>query len=137
MDGARAYIDNFSHVARCVASSSSMDRLSLCLEVLRLEAAFGPHVFSASSVARGKPFPDIFLHAANAMGVAPAQAIVIEDSASGVQAGIAAGMTVIGLLARSHIQDGHRDRLRAAGAHHVASTFEEAEAITRELLAAR
>jgi beta-phosphoglucomutase-like phosphatase (HAD superfamily) len=113
-----------------------MDRLTFCLEVLRLEAAFGGHVFSASSVARGKPHPDIFLHAAKMMGVAPSQAIVIEDSGSGVEAGIAAGMTVIGLLAASHIQDGHHERLRAAGAHHVASTFKEAEQITRELLAA-
>jgi beta-phosphoglucomutase-like phosphatase (HAD superfamily) len=87
-------------------------------------------------VARGKPHPDIFLHAADAMGVHPSQAIVIEDSASGVQAGVAAGMRVIGLLAASHIQPGHRERLLAAGAHHVASTFDEAQQITRGLLAA-
>jgi HAD superfamily hydrolase (TIGR01509 family) len=136
VDGAHAYLDAFAHVPRCIASSSSPDRLSLCLEVLRLEATFGPHVFSASSVARGKPHPDIFLYAADMMGVSPSQAIVIEDSAAGVQAGVAAGMTVIGLLAASHIQSGHRERLRAAGAHHVASTFAEVERITRELLAA-
>ncbi len=136
VEGAREYIDAFSHIRRCIASSSSLDRLALCLEVLRLEGAFGPHVFSASSVARGKPHPDIFLHAAKMMGVAPSRAIVIEDSASGVQAGIAAGMTVIGLLAASHIPAGHRERLLAAGAQHVASTFNEAEQLTRKLLAA-
>jgi HAD superfamily hydrolase (TIGR01509 family) len=136
VNGARTYIEAFSHVPRCVASSSSSDRLAVCLEVLGLGAAFGQNVFSASMVARGKPHPDIFLHAADAMGVHPSQAIVIEDSASGVQAGVAAGMRVIGLLAASHIQPGHRERLLAAGAHHVASTFDEAQQITRGLLAA-
>ena len=137
VDGARDYIDAFAHLPRCIASSSSPDRLALCLEVLDLQSAFGTHVFSASAVPRGKPHPDIFLHAANQMGVAPADSIVIEDSASGVTAGRAAGMTVIGLLAAKHIQAGHRERLASAGAHHVAETFKEAETITRRLLAAR
>jgi beta-phosphoglucomutase-like phosphatase (HAD superfamily) len=70
------------------------------------------------------------------MGVAPAHCIVIEDSASGVEAGRAAGMTVIGLLAGAHIQPGHDQHLRRAGAHHVALTFKEAEQFTREVLAA-
>jgi HAD superfamily hydrolase (TIGR01509 family) len=137
VDGARDYIDAFAHLPRCIASSSSPDRLALCLEVLELQPAFGPHVFSASAVPRGKPHPDIFLHAARQMGSAPADGIVIEDSASGVTAGLAAGMTVIGLLAAKHIQAGHRERLASAGAHHIAATFKEAETITRRLLAAR
>jgi HAD superfamily hydrolase (TIGR01509 family) len=134
VEGARDYIDAFAHVPRCIASSSSPDRLAVCLEVLELQSTFGAHVFSASAVPRGKPHPDIFLHAAGQLGVAVADCIVIEDSASGVQAGVAAGMTVIGLLAAQHIQPGHADRLRAAGAHHVARTFKDAERITRALL---
>jgi len=137
VDGARDYIDAFVHLPRCIASSSSPDRLALCLEVLDLRAAFSTHVFSASAVPRGKPDPDIFFHAAKQMGRAPADCIVIEDSVSGVTAGVAAGMTVIGLLAAKHIQAGHRERLASAGAHHVAGTFKEAEIITRRLLAAR
>lgn len=137
VDGARDYIDAFAHLPRCIASSSSPDRLALCLEVLDLRAAFSTHVFSASAVPRGKPDPDIFFHAAKQMGRAPADCIVIEDSVSGVTAGVAAGMTVIGLLAAKHIQAGHRERLASAGAHHVAGTFKEAEIITRRLLAAR
>jgi beta-phosphoglucomutase-like phosphatase (HAD superfamily) len=108
----------------------------MCLDVLGLQPVFEPHVFSASSVARGKPHPDIFLHAAERMGVNPSLCIVIEDSASGVEAGRAAGMTVIGLLAGAHIQPGHDQRLRHAGAHHVAGTFWEAEQLTRGVLAA-
>jgi beta-phosphoglucomutase-like phosphatase (HAD superfamily) len=60
--------------------------------------------------------------------------IVIEDSVDGVEAGVAAGMTVIGLLAGSHVRDGHASRLKQAGAHYVAATFREAERFTRALV---
>jgi HAD superfamily hydrolase (TIGR01509 family) len=135
VNGVREYIDAFAHVPRCIASSSSPDRLAVCLEVLGLQSEFGAHVFSASAVARGKPHPDIFLHAAQQMGVDPSNSVVLEDNPSGVEAAIAAGMTVIGVLAASHIQPDHRERLRAAGAEHIAHSFVEAEAITRRLLA--
>jgi len=133
--GAKDYIDSFAHVPKCIASSSSPDRLGLCLDVLGLRGAFEPYVYSASMVPRGKPHPDIFLYAAQQMRIAPSRCIVIEDSASGVEAGVAAGMTVIGLLAASHIQEGHRERLAATGAHYVADTFQEATDITRAVLA--
>jgi HAD superfamily hydrolase (TIGR01509 family) len=120
VDGVREYIDAFAHIPRCIASSSSPDRLAFCLDVLGLQSLFGSHVFSASAVARGKPHPDIFLHAAQQMGVPPANSIVLEDGASGVEAAIAAGMTVIRILAASHIPSDQRARLCSAGAHHVA-----------------
>jgi HAD superfamily hydrolase (TIGR01509 family) len=134
VEGARAYIDAFSSVPRCIASSSSPDRLALCLDLLNLTELFGPQVFSGSQVARGKPHPDIYLYAAEMMGVEPRDALVIEDSAGGVQGAVAAGMTVIGLLAASHIREGHAERLKEAGAHYVAATFAEAERISRTLL---
>ncbi len=133
--GVREYIASFAHIARCIASSSPAHRIAERLETLQLSESFGDHVFSAAQVARGKPHPDIFLHAAERMGVKPDKAIVIEDSPSGVEAGIAAGMTVIGLLAASHVGDGHEARLRSAEPHFVARTYGEAETITRELLA--
>jgi HAD superfamily hydrolase (TIGR01509 family) len=133
--GAREYIDAFAHIPRCIASSSTPARLALCLDVLGLQPMFGPHVFSASAVARGKPHPDIFLHAAHQMAVSPPNCIVLEDSPSGVEAALAAGMTVIGILAASHIQSKQRARLYSAGAHRVARSFREAEDITRQLLA--
>lgn len=135
VQGARGYIEAFSRVPRCIASSSSPDRLALCLELLNLTELFGPQVYSASSVARGKPHPDVFLYAAEQMSVEPRDALVIEDSVGGVQAARAAGMTVIGLLAASHIRDGHAERLKAAGANFIAADFAEAEHITRTLLA--
>ena len=85
--GATDFIRRFSHIPRAIASSSSIDRLQLCLSVLGLEAEFGNHVYSADMVARGKPHPDIFLYAANKFGVTPSECLVIEDSAGGDQGG--------------------------------------------------
>ncbi len=95
VSGAANFIKRFAHIPRCIASSSSMDRLKLCLSVLALEAEFGINVFSADMVARGKPHPDIFLFAAGKLGVRPEQCLVIEDSAGGIKAAIAAGMTYV------------------------------------------
>jgi beta-phosphoglucomutase-like phosphatase (HAD superfamily) len=75
------------------------------------------------------------VYAAEQMGVPPSNCVVLEDSPSGVQAAIAADMKVIGILAASHIQPGHSEPLRAAGAHYISHTFAEAEHITREWLA--
>jgi HAD superfamily hydrolase (TIGR01509 family) len=132
--GAREYLTDFAGLHRCIASTSSPERLAVCLDTLGIAELFGANVFSSELVPRGKPHPDIFLHAARQLNVRPAECLVIEDSAGGVQAGIAAGMTVIGLLAASHIRDGHGERLREAGAHFVAASFNEAAAITRQLL---
>ena len=133
--GALEFINDFAATPQCIASASSPARLQVCLEVLDLTASFGANVYSAAQVARGKPHPDIFLHAAAEMNVPPAHCLVIEDSASGVQGARAAGMTVIGMLAASHILGNHADRLLDAGADHVTETFAAAAVITREFLA--
>jgi HAD superfamily hydrolase (TIGR01509 family) len=122
--GAGAFIRSLGDRPRAIASSSSADRLALCLEVLGFSAAFEGRVFSADMVARGKPEPDIYLLAARALAVDPRCCTVIEDSASGVIAGKAAGMRVIGLCAGSHVRPGHAERLQAAGADHVAESWE-------------
>lgn len=132
--GVRDYLAAFPQMKRCIASSSSPDRLAACLEILDLAAAFGEHVYSASIVPRGKPHPDLFLHAAAQLRVAPSHAIVIEDSEGGVRAAVAAGMTPIGFLAASHIRDGHEARLRGAGAARIAHSYRELEVITRNLV---
>jgi HAD superfamily hydrolase (TIGR01509 family) len=132
--GIRDYLAAFPTMKRCIASSSSPERLAACLDILDLAPAFGEHVYSASMVPRGKPHPDLFLHAASRLGVAPADAIVIEDSEGGVRAAVAAGMTPIGFCAASHIRDGHEARLRDAGAVHVARSYAEVERITRGLV---
>ena len=127
VSGAANFIKRFSHLPRCIASSSSIDRLQLCLSVLALEAEFGNHVFSADMVARGKPHPDIFLFAAEKLGVSPHECLVIEDSAGGIKAAVAAGMTAVGLCAASHIREGHHLKLRDAGAVHLADSWPDVE----------
>jgi HAD superfamily hydrolase (TIGR01549 family) len=129
VSGATNFIRRFSHIPRCIASSSSIDRLQLCLSVLELEAEFGNHVFSADMVARGKPHPDIFLFAAAKLGVSPNECLVIEDSAGGIRAAVAAGMTAIGLCAASHIREGHDAKLRDAGAVHLAQSWLDVERV--------
>lgn len=79
---------------RCVASSSSPTRIELSLRLTGLKPYFDPYLFSAAMVERGKPHPDLFLHAARTMGHDPKRAAVVEDSLPGVTAGVAAGMTV-------------------------------------------
>ena len=127
VSGAKDFIRRFSHLPRCIASSSSIDRLELCLSLLSLQAEFGAHVYSGDMVARGKPHPDIFLFAAGQLGVDPSDCLVIEDSAGGVKAAVAAGMTAVGLCAASHIRDGHGLKLREAGAVHLADSWAEVE----------
>lgn len=104
---------------RCVASSSAPDRLMLSLEVTGLSPLFGDNVLSAVEVANGKPAPDLFLLAAQRLGVEAASCIVIEDSVLGVKAARAAGMAVIGFAGGSHANQDLAERLAAAGAEPV------------------
>ncbi|MBN9268110.1 MAG: HAD family phosphatase [Hyphomicrobium sp.] len=123
--GALDFITRFAALPRCIASSSSAERLQLCLDVLAFEPHFPGAVFSADLVERGKPHPDIFLYAADRIGVAPEHCLVVEDSPNGVRAGVAAGMCVVGLCAGAHIRAGHAERLRDAGAEQVFDTWPE------------
>jgi HAD superfamily hydrolase (TIGR01509 family) len=80
----------------CVASSGSHDKMRFTLGLTGLYARFRGRIFSAAEVENGKPAPDLFLHAADRMGVAASACVVIEDSVPGVQAACAAGMRVLG-----------------------------------------
>ena len=123
VEGAAAFMADLDK-PRCIASSSPPDWITLGLATMGvpLEQA-GPIYSGAVHVTRGKPHPDLFLHAASEMGFAPGRTLVVEDSVPGVQAGVAAGMTVVGLLAGGHIRDGHGERLAEAGAHAVLSDY--------------
>ncbi|HRE59876.1 MAG TPA: HAD family hydrolase [Micropepsaceae bacterium] len=83
-------------IKKCVASSGSFAKMDVTLGVTGLRLHFDGAIFNSSQVARGKPAPDLFLHAARMMGVPPEQALVIEDSVYGVMGARAAGMRVIG-----------------------------------------
>ncbi|GLK70003.1 HAD family hydrolase [Ancylobacter dichloromethanicus] len=86
----------------CVATSSSPPRLAASLRLVGLDGVFAGRAFTASQVARGKPAPDLFLHAAARMGADPAACVVVEDSAAGVVAGLAAGMEVWHFVGGGH-----------------------------------
>lgn len=81
-------------VATCVASSGSHEKMEFTLGITGLFERFRGRIFSADEVEHGKPSPDIFLLAARTMGVSPMRCAVIEDSVSGVTAGLAAQMAV-------------------------------------------
>jgi HAD superfamily hydrolase (TIGR01509 family) len=96
----------------CVASQGKLEKTRLSLDLTGLRQLFpDTALFSAHSVPRGKPHPELFLHAAHEMGVQPAGCVVIEDTPSGVTAAVSAGMRVFGYAA-----DSDASALRAAGA---------------------
>ncbi|MCB9946743.1 MAG: HAD family hydrolase [Rhodospirillaceae bacterium] len=116
VEGVREVVDHLA-IPCCVASSSNPDRVRRYLELTHLDHRLGRHIFSATMVAQGKPAPDLFLHAAKAMGARPDRSVVIEDSIAGVRAGKAAGMTVFGFTGAGHVDGAvHGPRLLAAGA---------------------
>jgi len=96
----------------CVASSGAVEKMQLTLGLTGLWDLFGGRVFSSSQVPRGKPFPDLFLHAAIEMNVQPFDCVVVEDSVPGVQAACSAGMRVFAYAAAPYSD---RDGLGAAG----------------------
>jgi HAD superfamily hydrolase (TIGR01509 family) len=91
-------------IASCVASSARTDKMHMTLGRTGLLPYFADVLYSATMVSRGKPLPDLFLHAARGMGFAPPDCIVIEDSVAGTKAGVAAGMRVF-----SYHGDPHSD----------------------------
>jgi HAD superfamily hydrolase (TIGR01509 family) len=81
----------------CVASNGPREKIELTLQITGLLPFFSDRIFSAVEVGSFKPEPGLFLHAAQALGAAPARCAVVKDSVSGVQAGLAAGMSVYAL----------------------------------------
>lgn len=114
---------------KAVASSSGAAFLREKLRLTGLLAAFDPHIYSADLVARAKPHPDIFLHAAGALGAAPERCLAIEDSVNGVRSALAAGMTVWGFAGGGHMDAGSSARLVEAGAQRVVADWDEASGL--------
>jgi beta-phosphoglucomutase-like phosphatase (HAD superfamily) len=82
------------NIPMCVASSGPREKIELSLSLTGLLPFFAGRIFSSYEVGFWKPDPGLFLHAAKAMAVEPSRCVVVEDSLPGIQAGIAAGMTV-------------------------------------------
>ncbi len=107
-----------------IVSSSRTHWIATHLEHLGIRDAF-PLIFSGREhVARGKPAPDLYLHAAQALGVDIRRCVILEDSPVGVTGAVASGAHVIGLCAGQHCAADHADRLRALGVHDIAYGFD-------------
>lgn len=107
-------------IAVCVASQGKLEKTRLTLELTGLRELFvEQQLFSAWSVERGKPHPDLFLQAATAMGVEPPDCVVVEDSTSGIKAARAARMHAVGYAPR----DG-AELLRAGADELISSLYE-------------
>lgn len=110
MPGIEAALDRLA-VPFCVASSGDHEKMRTTLGITGLWPRFAGRIFSVTQVARGKPAPDVYLYAARQLGAEPSACVVVEDTPPGVQAGVAAGMTVFGYCAHTP-----EWKLKAAGA---------------------
>ena len=114
IDGIETVLEQLA-LPYCVASSGSHDKMRMTLGKTNLMQYFSDRIFSTSDVERGKPHPDIYLHAAQTMGIdEPGRCLVIEDSPIGVKGAVAAGMKVFGFAG---LMPAHR--LVTSGAHVV------------------
>lgn len=94
MPGVMKMLENLRR-PKCIASSGPLHKITLALHVSGLETYFESNLFSSYTIGSWKPEPDLFLHAARAMGFSPNRCIVIEDSEIGLQAATAAGMVAL------------------------------------------
>lgn len=115
-----------SRYKTCVASNGEPESVTQSVQAIGLYPLFGAErIFTKSQVARGKPYPDLFLFAAEKMGAAPESCVVVEDSLTGVQAGLAAGMHVIGLTAVAHHPEKTANDMKALGVPAIFSNWGE------------
>ena len=124
--GATAFIRALpADLPKAVVSSSSTRWIRTHLAHLGLTDVFGEHLYSgAEHVTRGKPAPDLYLYAAERLGVPIADCAILEDSPVGATGAVASGAYVIGLCAGTHCAPGHDARLRAIGVHAIAHDFD-------------
>lgn len=125
--GAVHFVDSLpTDLPRAIASSSSSHWIKTHLAHLGLLDNFSPHIYSGKEhVTRGKPAPDIYLHAADALGVDIRRVAILEDSPIGAIGAVASGGFVIGLAAGQHCHDGHDRLLADKGVHAIAHSFED------------
>jgi HAD superfamily hydrolase (TIGR01509 family) len=131
--GAVAFVRSLpADLPRAIASSSSTHWITTHLDHLGLRDAFAGRIFSGKEhVTRGKPAPDIYLHAANALSVPIEACVILEDSPVGATGAVASGAHVIGLCAGTHCGIDHDQRLRDLGVHDIAHDFADVARLIR------
>lgn len=110
---------------KAIASSSSPHEIEMMLSHVGLFHHFKNRIYSVSMVARPKPAPDVYLHAAEQNNVLPSQCLVFEDSVVGATAALSAGMTVWGFTGGRHITPGTDEKLLALGVQRVIRHMDE------------
>lgn len=131
VEGAVRFVFDLSaDLPKAIASSSSTAWITRHLDHIGLLDAFGDRIFSGKEhVTRGKPAPDIYLHAAAALGVPIERCVILEDSPVGATGAVASGAHVIGFVGASHCGPDHAEKLRAIGVHAIATSFDEVTAL--------
>ena len=123
MDFVQYCHDNFKI---CVASNGEESNVVQELELQNYMIYFDKkNIFTKMQVEHGKPAPDLFVYAAEKMAVEPKRCLVIEDSSTGAQAGVAAGMDVWGFTGVAHNEEQARQQLRQVGAKEVFDNYHE------------
>ncbi|SMX33321.1 HAD family hydrolase [Actibacterium lipolyticum] len=123
-------------VKMAIATGGSVKRMTQTLTMGGLSQWFAGRAFSADQVANGKPAPDLFLLAADEIGVPPESCVVLEDSPHGIQGAVSAGMRAVGFVGGAHlegIRDAHAEKLLGKGATTIAHDMTE---VTHALLSA-
>ena len=119
---------------KSVVSNSEINWVEEALDKFGWQSHFQKPVFSAESVAQGKPSPLVYQLAMDTLGVAQSEVITVEDSYTGVQAALAAGIKTIGFLGGSHITPDHAARLEGMGVAAVANDHAHLRGIIAEML---
>ncbi len=111
-----------------VASGADLQKVDMQLNKIGIADCFNGRIFSGQDLPRSKPFPDVYLTAALALGADPSRCAVVEDTATGAMAGLAAGATVFG-YSPDNISHSSPDALRAVGVSHIFTSMAELPAI--------
>lgn len=138
VDGAGALVHKLKNagIPVAVASNGEHESLKRKLEKVALYDVMSPHIYNKDDCGgKPKPAPDLYLYAANKIKATPAECIVVEDSPTGIAAGKAAGMYVIGYAGGKHRDQNYRNLLLQSGADAVVNTMAEASDIIHRLLA--
>lgn len=133
VEGVRGVLQTIN-IPKCVASNSNAERLHRTLKITKLFSFFEGNIFSAEIVKKKKPEPDIFLYAAEKMGVNPSNCLVIEDSLAGIQAALAAKMAVFAFCGGRHITNRFRSKVAEAGAHQIFERMEDLPALLQQII---
>lgn len=114
---------------KSMVSNGSVRHVVRSLRRVRLHHALDGYIFSCEHVERPKPFPDVYEYALTQLRLKQPDVIVVEDSPTGVEAAKKAGLHVVGFLGATHIFNGHKEKLRDAGADEIAGNAAELQKI--------